>query len=119
MNELGRFFQGATAKNKALVAAFEQKLNKPVLVSKFCHLTGALGAALMLMEDQTKKSGFRGISIYNEKTEIENETCLICNNHCRINNLPSTEKWLLSACYAEGIITPMVLKKKLEAVSIF
>ena len=37
------FFQGATAKNRALVAAFEQKLGKPIMVSRFCHLTGALG----------------------------------------------------------------------------
>ena len=36
-------FQGATARNKALVAAFEQKLQKPIHVSRYCHLTGALG----------------------------------------------------------------------------
>ena len=36
-------FQGATAKNRALVAAFEQRLNKPIHVSRYCHLTGALG----------------------------------------------------------------------------
>ena len=79
------FFQGATAKNKALVAAFEQKLGKPILVSKFCHLTGALGGALMLQENQIKSSVFRGISIYREKTVIENEICRICNNNCKIN----------------------------------
>ncbi|MCK7577790.1 MAG: acyl-CoA dehydratase activase [Chromatiales bacterium] len=39
-------FQGATARNQALVAAFEHRLNKPIFVSKFCHLTGALGSAL-------------------------------------------------------------------------
>ncbi|MBI4776385.1 MAG: hypothetical protein HY788_19780 [Deltaproteobacteria bacterium] len=39
------FFQGATAKNRALVAAFEQRLQKPIHVSKYCHLTGAWGAA--------------------------------------------------------------------------
>ena len=44
------FFQGATAKNKALVAAFEQKLEKPIRVSKFCHLTGAMGVALELCD---------------------------------------------------------------------
>ena len=42
------FFQGATAKNRALVAAFEQRLQKPILVSKYCHLTGAMGTALSL-----------------------------------------------------------------------
>ena len=37
------FFQGATAKNRALVAAFEQRLQKPIHVSRYCHLTGAWG----------------------------------------------------------------------------
>ncbi|MFW5713003.1 MAG: acyl-CoA dehydratase activase, partial [Spirochaetota bacterium] len=31
-------FQGATAKNRSLVAAFEQKLDQPIYVSKYCHL---------------------------------------------------------------------------------
>ena len=43
-------FQGATAKNKSLVAAFEQRLKKPIYVSEYCHLTGALGTALILRE---------------------------------------------------------------------
>ena len=43
-------FQGATAKNRSLIAAFEQRLKKPIYVSKYCHLTGALGTALMLQE---------------------------------------------------------------------
>ncbi|MEI7673841.1 MAG: acyl-CoA dehydratase activase, partial [Deltaproteobacteria bacterium] len=33
-------FQGATARNKALVAAMENRLKKPIFVSQFCHLTG-------------------------------------------------------------------------------
>ena len=56
-------FQGATAKNKSLIAAFEQRLQKPIYVSKYCHLTGALGTALMLQEANISKSGFRGIDL--------------------------------------------------------
>ena len=41
-------FQGATAKNRSLVAAFEQRLGKKIFVSPCCHLTGALGVALLL-----------------------------------------------------------------------
>jgi predicted CoA-substrate-specific enzyme activase len=78
-------FQGATAKNKSLVAAFEQRLNKPIYVSKYCHLTGALGTALMLQENQLKKSGFRGIKIYREEIEIETETCTLCTNNCCVS----------------------------------
>ncbi|MCX7656153.1 MAG: acyl-CoA dehydratase activase-related protein, partial [Treponemataceae bacterium] len=47
-------FQGATAKNKTLVAAFERRLGKPIAVSPYCHLTGAMGAILQYQEDYRK-----------------------------------------------------------------
>ena len=78
------FFQGATAKNKALVAAFEQKLNIPIYVSKYCHLTGALGAAITSAEEMAGKSLFRGMDIYKKNISVRSETCDICLNHCRI-----------------------------------
>lgn len=78
-------FQGATAKNKSLIAAFEQRLNKPVYVSKFCHLTGALGSAIMLHENGIIKTGFRGLAICREDIIIETETCNLCPNNCNIS----------------------------------
>ncbi len=78
-------FQGATAKNKSLIAAFEQRLKKPVFVSKYCHLTGALGTALMLQEQNKNETGFRGIKLYHEEIAIENETCNFCTNNCCIS----------------------------------
>jgi len=81
------FFQGATAKNKALVAAFENKLQKPIYVSQFCHLTGALGSALILAENHIVTSKFRGISLYTEKIPIESEICNFCHNHCKIKKV--------------------------------
>jgi predicted CoA-substrate-specific enzyme activase len=77
-------FQGATAKNKALVAAFEQKLQKPIYVSKYCHLTGALGVALILNDEKFRSSHFRGIDIHKEEIPVRIETCELCRNHCRI-----------------------------------
>jgi predicted CoA-substrate-specific enzyme activase len=80
------FFQGATAKNKALVAAFEQRLQKPLLVSKFCHLTGALGTALLLCdEDLGAGTAFRGIDLGDDAIPISAEVCELCTNHCRIS----------------------------------
>ncbi|MEE4114597.1 MAG: acyl-CoA dehydratase activase [Marinilabiliaceae bacterium] len=78
-------FQGATAKNKALVAAFEAKLEKQIFVSPYCHLTGALGTALLLADEFTGKSSFKGFGIIDEKIEIKGEICELCNNHCRIS----------------------------------
>ncbi|OPY88402.1 MAG: R-phenyllactate dehydratase activator [Smithella sp. PtaU1.Bin162] len=80
-------FQGATARNKALIAAFEHRLKKPIFVSKFCHLTGALGSALILTENKIRNSSFRGISLYKEKIPVRNEICSLCNNNCKINKV--------------------------------
>ncbi len=77
-------FQGATARNKALVAAFEQKLNKPIHISKYCHLTGALGVALLLKASQLKSSKFRGFELYKLKIPLRQETCKLCTNHCKL-----------------------------------
>jgi predicted CoA-substrate-specific enzyme activase len=77
-------FQGATAKNKALVAAFEQRLGQPILVSRYCHLAGALGTALMLSEQAITQTGFRGLDLYRKPIPIQSETCELCTNHCKL-----------------------------------
>ena len=78
------FFQGATARNRALVAAFEQRLGKPIMVSKFCHLTGALGVALHVLDEKIEKTSFRGIGLYRESVPVSSEVCELCNNNCKI-----------------------------------
>lgn len=80
-------FQGATARNKALIAAFEHRLKKPIFVSKFCHLTGALGSALILAENAVKNSAFRGLTLHKETIPVENEVCELCHNNCKINKV--------------------------------
>lgn len=77
-------FQGATARNKALVAAFRQGLGKPILVSRYCHLTGALGAALLLAEEGRADSRFIGLAALREEIPVRLETCGLCANHCRL-----------------------------------
>ncbi len=77
------FFQGATAKNRALVAAFEQKLEKPIMVSKYCHLTGAYGVALELSDKKISKTNFRGIQLYKKDIPVRSEVCDLCTNHCK------------------------------------
>ncbi|MFN8255018.1 MAG: acyl-CoA dehydratase activase [Bacteroidales bacterium] len=79
------FFQGATAKNKALVSAFEQKLGKPVMVSKYCHLTGALGVALELHSLNIQTDKFRGLDLYKHSIPVHAEICELCTNHCKLN----------------------------------
>ncbi|MBN2664607.1 MAG: hypothetical protein JXR68_13240 [Bacteroidales bacterium] len=78
------FFQGATAKNKALVASFEQKLKRPIIVSKFCHLTGAIGVALEMIDDSSIKTKFRGFDMFNKNIPVRTEICELCTNHCKL-----------------------------------
>ena len=79
-------FQGATARNRALVAAFEQRLGRPIFVSRYCHLTGALGVALCAWpESPPARSRFRGIGLYREDIPVPAETCGLCANHCRLS----------------------------------
>lgn len=80
-------FQGATARNRALVAAFEHRLKKPIFVSQFCHLTGALGSALILAENAVRNSAFRGLGLCREDIPVENEVCQLCHNNCKINKV--------------------------------
>jgi predicted CoA-substrate-specific enzyme activase len=81
-------FQGATARNRALVAAFEQKLNKPIHVSRYCHLTGALGIALMArqmkQQGELSETNFRGFNLWKEHIPVRQEVCRLCTNHCKI-----------------------------------
>ena len=85
------FFQGATAKNRALVAAFEQGLGKPILVSKYCHLTGALGTALTLhdeapaWEGRPPATGFAGLDLWQAHIPVRSEVCKLCTNHCKLS----------------------------------
>jgi predicted CoA-substrate-specific enzyme activase len=78
------FFQGATAKNRALVAAFEQKLGKPIRVSKYCHLTGAMGVALELCDKNILHTSFRGLDLYKKSIPAGSEICQLCTNHCKL-----------------------------------
>jgi len=93
-------FQGATARNRALVAAFREGLGRPILVSRYCHLTGALGAALLLAdggilaargcaiagfsEKERLPSAFIGLAALREEIPVRTETCGLCANHCRL-----------------------------------
>ncbi len=93
-------FQGATAKNHALVKAFEQKLQKPIYVSKYCHITGALGVCLKMAGISfTEKSRFRK-DMHSEQVVVGEYTCSFCNNHCKIKTIEidkETLGWGVSA----------------------
>jgi predicted CoA-substrate-specific enzyme activase len=82
------FFQGATARNPALVAAFERLLDVEIVVSPYCHVMGSYGVALLtrrVMQEQGRTaSAFRGLDLDHREIMLSKETCELCNNHCGI-----------------------------------
>ncbi len=80
------FFQGATARNRALVAAFEMLLDREIVVSPCCHVMGAYGAALLALERKSDRSDvrFRGIGAFDGDIRLEYRRCGDCSNHCNI-----------------------------------
>jgi predicted CoA-substrate-specific enzyme activase len=81
-------FQGATARNKALVAAFERLLDVEVVVSPYCHVMGAFGVALLVRQTMAEKgltkSKFHGLDLESRKVTLRKETCDLCQNDCSI-----------------------------------
>jgi predicted CoA-substrate-specific enzyme activase len=75
-------FQGATARNKGLVAALEQITGAQVMVSPFCHVMGAYGAALLVKGKGLSRTSFRGLTI--PEVSIKERVCKGCENTCRI-----------------------------------
>lgn len=81
------FFQGGTAFNRAVVAAFNRVLGRPVIVPPHHEVTGAIGVAL-LARDQTKgDSKFKGFDWSNRKYRIESFICSKCANSCEIRRV--------------------------------
>jgi predicted CoA-substrate-specific enzyme activase len=96
------FFQGATARNPALVAAFERVLGVPMVVSPYCHVMGAYGVALItrrLMQERGQdNSAFRGLDLDRRAISIRSENCRLCQNDCHITfaeieGIPETPSW--------------------------
>jgi predicted CoA-substrate-specific enzyme activase len=81
-------FQGATARNKALVAAFERLLDVEVVVSPYCHVMGAFGVARLvrqtMAEQNRTQSRFHGLDLDKRKITLRKETCELCANDCHI-----------------------------------
>ena len=78
-------FQGATARNKGLVAALEQATGAQVMVSPFCHVMGAYGAALLVSERVKDHTSFKGLTI--PEVKIHEFHCKGCENNCKITSV--------------------------------
>ncbi|MBP7571356.1 MAG: hypothetical protein KBA95_14940, partial [Acidobacteria bacterium] len=81
-------FQGATARNRGLVAAIENLLGVEVVVSPYCHVMGAYGAALLSRGSVAGgRTRFRGLDLGHRAITLEDETCRLCANACRVSRV--------------------------------
>jgi predicted CoA-substrate-specific enzyme activase len=96
-------FQGGTAFNKAVCAAFEKVIGKPIMVPDHHEVTGAIGAAAVAAEhikkrretrDEGQGTKFRGFeNVISIDYSVESFNCEHCPNHCEIKKvqLPGAE----------------------------
>jgi predicted CoA-substrate-specific enzyme activase len=81
------FFQGGTAYNDSVAAAFAQVLGRQVVVPPHNGVVGAYGAALLAREKVGAlgcESGFRGYHIRDSGYEVRAFSCGGCTNACDI-----------------------------------
>lgn len=79
-------FQGGVAANIAMKKAFEQVLQKEVIVPKYFNVMGAIGIALLAREKtRGLVSSFKGFDcINNSKFEARGFECKECSNNCEV-----------------------------------
>lgn len=79
------FFQGGTAYNDAVAAAFSQILGKRIIVPPHNGVIGAIGMALIArdrMRASKQPSRFRGYSLYGVNFTTRDFVCHACSNFC-------------------------------------
>lgn len=82
------FFQGGTAFNKGVVAAFEKVCGRPITVPSHHDVTGAIGVAILAMKERTwEKSGFKGFDLSKRPYTIDSFECKGCENLCEIHRV--------------------------------
>jgi predicted CoA-substrate-specific enzyme activase len=79
------FFQGGTAYNDAVAAAFSQVLGKQIVVPPHNGVIGAIGMALIArdrMKGADRPSRFRGYDLYRVQFTARDFVCRACSNYC-------------------------------------
>ncbi len=84
------FFQGGTAYNDAVAAAFSRVLGKRVFVPPHNGVLGAYGAALLAREKVAALGGptsFRGFDLAAVRHEVRVLSCSGCSNRCEVQEV--------------------------------
>ncbi|MCD4785266.1 MAG: acyl-CoA dehydratase activase [Candidatus Eremiobacteraeota bacterium] len=84
------FFQGGTAFNNGVVAAFEAVTGKKITVPDNHEVTGAIGCAIIALkwhQETGKKTTFRGFDLSKREYVQDTFECKGCSNHCEIKRV--------------------------------
>ncbi len=87
-------FQGGTASNGAVVAAFRKLLGRDVHIHPYNRLSGAIGAALLAarrMKQTPYKTNFVGLEACKVAT-VSSFECKGCENRCQVNRVTVSER---------------------------
>ena len=80
-------FQGGVATNTGMVKAFEEALNTKIVVPENHQTMGAIGAALLAMENHQyteKPTTFKGWEVGNMNFQSVTCQCTGCSNNCEV-----------------------------------
>ncbi|MEW6266341.1 MAG: acyl-CoA dehydratase activase [Thermodesulfobacteriota bacterium] len=111
------FYQGATAFNQGIVAAFEQVTGQKITVPDHADVTGAIGVAILAHRERSwTESGFKGFDLSERKYEISSFECNGCANTCEIRKV--TVEGETPLFYGSRCDKYDVLKKKAAASDI-
>jgi predicted CoA-substrate-specific enzyme activase len=81
------FFQGGTAYNDSVAAAFAKVTGKKIIVPPHNGVMGAIGVALLAkrkMETGHKKTSFKGFDLSKIDYKLREFTCKGCSNFCTV-----------------------------------
>ncbi len=107
-------FQGATAKNRAIVSAFEEALRHEVIVPEYCDVMGAIGISIMVKRAESVNTNFKGYRLLNEEYETRTEIADGCANHCELTILFENDEYVGCIGNKCGKCAPNRRQKKCE-----
>ncbi len=108
-------FQGGVAANVGIAAAFEKKLRKKLIIPRYYDVMGAMGAALLAMEEirtSGKNTVFLGFGCTNNVYKASSFECNGCVNMCEVVQIRSNGQQAASwgdRCGKWGIVKDNVM----------
>lgn len=90
-------FQGGVAANQGICKAFEEALDQKVIVPKYHHVMGAIGAAIIAGDASVEKTKFTGFKAADIDYGTSCFNCEGCANSCEVVKVKVENKTL--ACW--------------------